>query len=133
GAQITYSGLGVILCIRPTAPLPLDPIGPTIVDSSFHMTTVYAPPEAMRAVQFVLDASANSSPRASITNNSFSFEEINGGQTGVHVDFPVGAEFASNRFQCMHVHFQRQGPDPVILIGNVPRGEANRIHRNIWT
>jgi len=87
-------GKGYALAIQPRNLLPLDTfVGPTIVDTSVYVTAI-----ATRGKGVLFDGSINFS--------RFTFNEINGGDIGVHVSPTAG--FSNNRFTCKHVHGQRR-------------------------
>lgn len=67
-----------------------------------------------------------------ISDCTFIFDEINGGQSGIQVDRPTGAfGFAYNQISCPHVHSQ-VGTSPVVLIGHLAGAANARIQDNLW-
>lgn len=91
---IVYRGTGYAVSFNPTNLLPLDTfVGPTQVDSSYRILSIAT---RGNGVEF----------KGSINYCSFSCNELNGGDVGVHVD--PGCGFSNNRFTCKHVHGQNK-------------------------
>ena len=110
--QIVYHGTGVALDFNPTDLLPLDTfVGPVIVDSCFHITTVVPTNDNATAVRFT----------GPINHSTFFFNEINNGRFGIDVT----GSFFLNRVICKHVHGQSGSTAAGIRV-NTTSG------RNVW-
>ncbi|MCL5103169.1 MAG: hypothetical protein M1133_03515 [Armatimonadetes bacterium] len=91
--QLVNRGTGYDLAFRPTNTLPLDTfVGPTIVDSLFYITTIATSGQGVLM-------------EGSINFNTFVFNEINGGDIGVHVR---SGSYSNNKFTCKHIHNQNK-------------------------
>ena len=111
--QIVYNGTGIALDFNPKKLLPLDTfVGPLIVDSSFHITTVVPTNTSATAVRF----------NGTIVHSNFFFNEINGGRRGIDVT----GGFAKNRLICKHLHAQAGKNGLGVRVGS---GAAKK---NVW-
>jgi hypothetical protein len=120
--QIYYEGDGFGVSFRATGRLPLDP-ETVITDSSFRFGAV-----ALKAGRREGGGVCFHTDTGGTVNNTFEFDEINGGGVGVLVGSPGDQKaFARNRFTCMHVHNQW---DTCIRAG---AGSTENIFGNFWT